>query len=163
MKIGEVAGRFGVETSVLRFWEEAGLLYPERDGSGYRSYTEADLVRVAVIIRNRWAGMSVERIGALLDADTPGRHRILEGHLADLAAREREIVKSREMTEHALRCESHDIVHCGRFASMVADLIDGTAPEFAWDGYPIGGEPVGGEPVGGEPVGGESVGGEPKA
>lgn len=138
MKIGEVAARFGVETPVLRYWEDAGLLQPERDGSGYRRYGDADLVRVAVIIRNRWAGMSVERIGALLDADTPGRQEILEAHLADLDARQREIEHSREMTEHALRCESHDIVHCRRFASMVSDLIDGTAPEFAWDGRPVG-------------------------
>ena len=34
--IGELAGRFGLETHVLRHWESEGLLDPERERSGYR-------------------------------------------------------------------------------------------------------------------------------
>ena len=85
---------------------------PERDASGYRRYGRQDLVRVAVILRNQAAGMSLEQIGVLLDAEARGRHDVLEAHLRDLDERARSIERSRAMTEHALRCRAHDIAAC---------------------------------------------------
>ena len=131
--IHDVATRFGLETPVLRHWEDVGLLSPVRDASGYRRYGPDDLVRVAVIARNKAAGMSLEQIRALLDADLPGRRAVLEQHLVALEERGREIERSRMMTEHALRCEAHDIVSCPRFAAMVEDVIHSTG-EWALSG-----------------------------
>ncbi|NUO36788.1 MAG: MerR family transcriptional regulator [Dermatophilaceae bacterium] len=125
--IGELAARFELPTNVLRHWETLGLLAPERDASGYRRYGQADLVRVAVILRNKAAGMTLEQIGVLLDGEAAGRHEVLEAHLRDLDERARSIERSREMTEHALRCRAHDIVACPRFARHVADLTEGRA------------------------------------
>lgn len=124
--IHDVAARFGLETPVLRHWEDVGLLDPVRDASGYRRYGPNDLVRVAVIARNKAAGMTLEQIRALLDTGLPGRRAVLEQHLVTLDERDREIERSRLMTEHALRCEAHDIVACPRFAAMVEDVIHGT-------------------------------------
>ena len=123
--IGEVAARFGLETHVLRHWEDVGLLTPERDGAGRRLYGEDDLVRIAVILRSKAAGMSLEQIGVMLDAEAADRHRVLEAHIADLDRRMAEMVRSREMTEHALRCRAHDIALCPRFKDAVADLVAG--------------------------------------
>jgi MerR family copper efflux transcriptional regulator len=126
--VGELAARFDLPTHVLRHWETLGLLTPARDASGYRRYGRGDLVRVAVILRNKAAGMSLEQIGVLLDGEAQGRHEVLEAHLRDLAERARSIERSREMTEHALRCRAHDIVACPRFSQHVADLTEGRAP-----------------------------------
>jgi DNA-binding transcriptional MerR regulator len=123
--IGELAARFDLPTHVLRHWESLGLLSPDRDSSGYRRYGRGDLVRVAVILRNQAAGMSLERIGILLDAEARGRHDVLEAHLRDLDERARSIERSRAMTEHALRCRAHDIATCPRFAGFVDDLVQG--------------------------------------
>lgn len=123
--VGELAARFDLPTNVLRHWESLGLLTPSRDASGYRRYGRADLVRVAVIVRNKAAGMTLDQIGVLLDGEAQGRHEVLEAHLRDLVERARSIERSREMTEHALRCRAHDIVACPRFAQHVADLTDG--------------------------------------
>jgi DNA-binding transcriptional MerR regulator len=123
--VGELAARFDLPTNVLRHWETLGLLTPERDGSGYRRYGRGDLVRVAVILRNKAAGMTLEQIGVLLDGEAAGRHEVLEAHLRDLDERARSIERSREMTEHALRCRAHDIVACPRFSQHVADLTEG--------------------------------------
>ncbi len=120
-----MASRFDLPTNVLRHWESLGLLSPERDASGYRRYGRGDLVRVAVILRNQAAGMSLERIGVLLDAEARGRHEVLEAHLRDLDARATSIERSRAMTEHALRCRAHDIAACPRFAGFVDDLVEG--------------------------------------
>jgi MerR family transcriptional regulator, copper efflux regulator len=130
LSVHEAAARFGVEAHVLRHWEDVGLLAPARDGSGYRRYGEGDLVRIAVIARNKAAGMTLAQIRALIDGDLPGRREVLEEHLGTLDERAREIERSRMMTEHALRCEAHDIVACPRFAAMVDDVIEGTR---RWD------------------------------
>ena len=127
--VGELAARFDLPTHVLRHWESLGLLAPERDASGYRRYGHADLVRVAVILRNKSAGMSLEQIGVLLDAEAQDRHAVLEAHLRDLTERAEAIERSRLMTEHALRCEAHDVTACPRFASYVADVTQGRAAD----------------------------------
>lgn len=123
--IGEIAARFGLETHVLRHWEDVGLLAPERDSGGRRRYVVDDLTRIAVILRSKAAGMSLGQIVALLDAEAPGRHEVLTDHLADLERRMAEMVRSREMTEHALRCRAHDIATCPRFEEAVADIVAG--------------------------------------
>ena len=137
LSIGEVAARFDLATHVLRYWEDEGLLTPRRDASGYRRYGPDEIVRIAVILRNQVAGMTLEQIGALLDADRPGRRAVLEEHLRTLDERERELERSRMMTEHALRCEAHDIAACPRFSAMVADVVEGAGP-WTVDGPPEG-------------------------
>ncbi|WP_139979972.1 MerR family transcriptional regulator [Nocardioides litoris] len=127
ISIGELAGRFGLATHVLRHWEDVGLLDPERDAAGRRRYGRDELVRVAVILRNQAAGMSLEQIRVLLDAEAPERHLVLEAHVADLDRRMAEMQRSREMTMHALRCRAHDVANCPGFRKGVDDLLAGDA------------------------------------
>ena len=80
-------------------------------------------MRVAVIQRSKAAGMSLEQIAVLLDDGSAGRHEVLQGHLDDLDRRMEEMRMSRAMTEHAMRCRSHDISTCPRFRASVADVL----------------------------------------
>lgn len=128
LSIGDAAARFALPTHVLRHWEDVGLLRPVRDGGGRRRYDDDDLVRIAVIVRSKRAGMSLEQIGVLLDENAPERHRVLEDHIADLQRRMAEMERSRRMTEHALHCRAHDITTCPRFRAIVADVVAGTGP-----------------------------------
>lgn len=121
--MGELAQRVGVATHVLRHWEDAGLLAPGRDSSGYRRYDRDDLVRVLVIQRNKAAGMGLPQIRVLLDADAPDRHRILDERLAAIDATITELQHSRAMVEHAMRCQAHDVATCPRFVAEVEDLL----------------------------------------
>lgn len=123
MSIGEIAAWVGLETHVLRHWEDVGLLRPQRDGAGRRRYGGDDLVRIAVIQRSKAAGMTLEQVQVLLDAEAVDRHRVLEAHIADLDRRMEEMRRSREMTEHALRCRAHDIATCPRFKAAVEDMV----------------------------------------
>jgi MerR family transcriptional regulator, copper efflux regulator len=124
--IGELAARYGLATHVLRHWEDQGLLTPERDSAGRRWYVGDDVVRVAVIMRSKAAGMSLHQILLLLDASAEGRREVLEAHLADLDHRMAEMARSRDMTVHALDCRAHDIATCPNFRAHVADVLDGT-------------------------------------
>ena len=123
ISIGEAAARFGLETHVLRHWEDMGLLRPARTSADRRVYAREDLVRIAVIVRSKAAGMSLEQIGVLLDEGAPDRHRVLEAHVADLDRRMEEMRISREMTLHAFACEQHDLTSCPGFQKHVADLL----------------------------------------
>jgi MerR family mercuric resistance operon transcriptional regulator len=59
------AGGVGVET--VRFYQRRGLLtVPERQGPGYRQYSEADQRRLAFICRARELGFTLAEIGDLL-------------------------------------------------------------------------------------------------
>lgn len=135
--IGELADRFAMETHVLRHWEDVGLLAPARDSAGRRRYGADDLVRVAVIVRSKAAGMSLDQIAALLDAEVAGRHRVLEEHLRDLDRRMAEMEQSRKMTQHALECRAHDIATCPHFRSHVQDVLSGAAARFGAGGSPV--------------------------
>ncbi len=128
--IGEVAERFGLETHVLRHWEDVGLLAPARDSAGRRRYGRDDVVRVATVIRSKAAGMSLDQILVLLDSGAADRHQVLEAHIADLDRRMEEMRRSREMTEHALRCRAHDVATCPRFSAIVEDLVSGQRGTF---------------------------------
>lgn len=126
--IGDTAARFGLDTHVLRHWEDKGLLSPARDGADRRLYGDDDLVRIAVILRSKAAGMTLDQIAVLLDDDHgPKRHAVLQEHLAELDRRMEEMVLSRAMTVHAFECEAHDVTRCPGFRSTIQDVLDGTA------------------------------------
>lgn len=134
--VGDVAGRFGLPTNVLRHWESVGLLSPQRDSAGRRRYGEDDVVRVAVILRSKASGMSLDQIAHLLERDMAGRHEVLQAHLDDLDRRMAEMQHSKAMTEHALRCSSHDIATCPRFRAEVIDVLDGSTSYGADPAHP---------------------------
>ncbi len=121
--MGEVAERFELPTNVLRHWESVGLLRPARDTAGRRRYGQDDVVRIAVIQRSKAAGMTLDQIAVLLDDGSAGRHEVLQRHLDDLDRRMEDMRRSREMTEHAMGCRSHDIATCPRFRASVEDVL----------------------------------------
>jgi len=123
--VGDLADRFGLETHVLRYWEDMRLLAPERDPAGRRVYREGDAYRVAVILTSKVSGMNLEQIRTLLDSTTEGRRIALQEHLEELDRRQAEIERSRQLTRHALECRAHDISTCPNFRAHVADVVDG--------------------------------------
>ncbi|MDX6230707.1 MAG: hypothetical protein QOI76_4097 [Frankiales bacterium] len=76
MRIGELARRAGVTSRAVRNYHAAGLLpEPARDGSGHRSYGQADLDVLLQIGRLRAEGRTLDEIGAALGADSTRRPR----------------------------------------------------------------------------------------
>jgi MerR family redox-sensitive transcriptional activator SoxR len=67
MRIGEVARRAGVRVSLIRYYEEIGLLPEAERVSGQRRYDETVLRRLAVIDVAQRAGLSLEEIRELVE------------------------------------------------------------------------------------------------
>ncbi|GGL37392.1 HTH-type transcriptional repressor CarH [Phycicoccus endophyticus] len=74
MRIGELAGRVGVSTHVLRAWESRyGLLTPVRSPGGYRLYGSDDERRVREVVSLRDQGVSaMEACRQVLAAERAG-------------------------------------------------------------------------------------------
>jgi DNA-binding transcriptional MerR regulator len=68
-QIGEVAQRVGLSLRTVRYYEEVGLIAPERrtDG-GFRLYTEENIDRLRLIMQMKPLGFSVEEMRAVLEA-----------------------------------------------------------------------------------------------
>ena len=67
MRISELAGKVGVPTSTVRYYERIGLLgEPARTTSGYRDYDEEAATRLLFVARARRMGLSCDQIVDLL-------------------------------------------------------------------------------------------------
>ncbi|MBI3971348.1 MAG: MerR family transcriptional regulator [Chloroflexi bacterium] len=68
LRIAEAAQRVGVRVSAVRFWEEQGLLRPQRNtSSGYRLYDAEQLLRLHIVAVLRRANYRFDAIRAVLD------------------------------------------------------------------------------------------------
>src|SRR5215469_12052100 len=64
--IGDLAAEFGVSPRAIRFYEDQGLLRPQRIG-GNRVYNHRDRVRLILVLRGKRLGFSLADIKGLLD------------------------------------------------------------------------------------------------
>ncbi|WP_172382039.1 MerR family transcriptional regulator [Streptomyces sp. MNP-20] len=66
MLIGELSGRTGVSTRLLRYYEAQGLLEVERGPNGYREYGEDAVLTVRKVRALLTAGLTTEVIREVL-------------------------------------------------------------------------------------------------
>ncbi|MEU5031192.1 MerR family transcriptional regulator [Streptomyces milbemycinicus] len=108
MRIGELAHATGTTTRALRYYEEQGLLRPDRSTNGYRSYGD-DAVRVVENIRLLLAaGLTTDDLrlvdGCLRDAltgdhvcdDATPKIEVFEQRLSLLQQRINDLVEVRD-------------------------------------------------------------------
>jgi len=102
--IGDLAKEFDLTTRAMRFYEDMGLLQPERSGPGGRNrvYSARDRTRLKLTLRAKRLGLSLSEAREIIDMyDSPrdtgpqlrkfltvlGQHRKqLEEQMADLQA-----------------------------------------------------------------------------
>ncbi len=76
--IGELASAFALSPRAIRFYEDQGLLAPERAGT-QRVYTKRDRARLQLILRGKRLGFSIADIREFLnlyDADGTNRRQM---------------------------------------------------------------------------------------
>ncbi|MDE2418512.1 MAG: MerR family DNA-binding transcriptional regulator [Burkholderiales bacterium] len=72
--IGDLAREFDLTTRAIRFYEDLGLLQPERSGPGGRSrvYTVRDRTRLKLTLRAKRLGLSLTEAKEIIDMyDSP--------------------------------------------------------------------------------------------
>lgn len=124
MRIGEVAQRAGVRVSLIRYYEEVGLLPAPERVSGQRRYDESVLRRLAVIDVAQRAGLSLEEIRELVEhGNDPLSDRLRE--LADRRLPEIEALierarRVRQWLIAAQGCDCQAIDECRLFDDAAA-------------------------------------------
>lgn len=68
--ISELSKEFDITTRTIRFYEDEGLLSPERVGQS-RIYSEHDRVQVKLILRGKRLGLSIKEIKEILSLYDP--------------------------------------------------------------------------------------------
>ena len=69
-RIGEMAKKYGVTLRTLRFYEDKGLLNPQRDGAT-RLYSRRDKARLKLILLGRKVGFSLRDVKQMMDLYDP--------------------------------------------------------------------------------------------
>jgi len=64
--IGDLSAEFGVTARAMRFYEDEGLIAPERRGTT-RIYSHRDRARLAWILRGKRVGFSLAEIREMID------------------------------------------------------------------------------------------------
>jgi DNA-binding transcriptional MerR regulator len=121
MQIGELSARTGASVRMLRYYEEQGLLEPQRTTSGYRIYAETDVDRVARIRCMLSAALPAGAVGKALWFLLDGRPTIPE--LPEERARLTETLQGEldALTEKITALEhSRDLL-----ATIIADVRGG--------------------------------------
>ncbi|GGD94673.1 transcriptional regulator [Aureimonas endophytica] len=114
-KIGDLAREFGVTLRTLRFYEDRGLLSPERRGTT-RLYSRKDRKRLRLVLLGKALGFSLTEARQMIDVyhQPNGRRRQLEVAIERFAeqrdvllAQRREIEASIEAMDLSMDVVSH--------------------------------------------------------
>ena len=131
LAIGEVAGRAGMSTSQIRYYERRGLLAEPERVAGKRRYTDDIFRRLAIIDAAQRVGFTLEEIRDLLGSrDQPAHERLRQlavlkvPELDDLIARATSVRRVLKMCSKC-SCESIDV--CRMFDERLLPLRDHAA------------------------------------
>ncbi|TXL65211.1 MerR family transcriptional regulator [Zeimonas arvi] len=120
--ISELAREFDVTPRTIRFYEDQGLLAPERTGTGGRQrvYSQRDRTRLKLTLRGKRLGLSLSEVRDLIDMyDSPsGTVAQLESFLAVLARHRRTLEQQlRDLNETLAEIRTHE----ARARSLLAE------------------------------------------
>lgn len=97
--ISELAREFGITPRTIRFYEDQGIVSPQREGRN-RIYGARDRTRLKLALRGKRLGLQLSEIGRLIDMyDGPGDNvpqleqylAVLNQHRATLEQQRRDI------------------------------------------------------------------------
>ncbi|MGG5257162.1 MerR family transcriptional regulator [Phycicoccus avicenniae] len=120
--IGEVAARTGLTERSLRYYEELGLVRPDRDGAGRRRYGPASIDRLYRVRVQREMGTAL----ADVDPEADDLAALVSRHVTDLDSRIAALGRRRERARAA-----EDRLAAGQAPSAeeLLGLLVGSAPD----------------------------------
>lgn len=111
MNIGIASEQSGLPAKTIRYYEDIGLLKPDRGDNGYRDYSTSDVHRLRFVQRARGLGFSVAECRQLLSLyDDTGRESadVKEIATAKLVEIDRKIAELKGLRDVL----SHLVEHC---------------------------------------------------
>jgi DNA-binding transcriptional MerR regulator len=117
-RIGDLAGQFGITLRALRFYEDKGLINPQRNGTT-RLYSHRDRARLKLILLGRKVGFSLREVKQLLDLYDPSgsNEAQLRATLEKTGKQQEKLVSQRNAIDEA-------IAELQKLMKTVTDLLD---------------------------------------
>lgn len=118
MRIGELSRRTGASERALRYYEEQGLLRPQRRPSGYRVYSDADVPAVRRIRVLLAAGLGTAQIVEVLPCMVDDNGLLMPScpELVDELVKHRDRIGDAISELEATRANLNTIIASGRRA-----------------------------------------------
>ncbi|MEC7762684.1 MAG: Cu(I)-responsive transcriptional regulator [Pseudomonadota bacterium] len=110
MNISDAGARAGLPPKTIRYYEDIGLVTPDRDTNGYRSFSDVDIHNLTFLSRARALGFTIEECRALLalyqDKSRASAEvkKIAEGHLAEIEKKIADLTSMRDTLSHLVHC-----------------------------------------------------------
>lgn len=114
MNIGEVAEATGLPAKTIRYYEEIGLVQPDRSPNGYRDFGETEVHKLRFLHRARTLGFSIEDCRTLLalyeDKSRASAEvkEVAERHLREIDRKIAELDTLRSTLRHLVHCCAGD-------------------------------------------------------
>jgi Cu(I)-responsive transcriptional regulator len=119
MHIGQASEHSGLAPKTIRYYEDIGLIRPDRGGNGYRDYAEADVHKLRFLQRSRGLGFSVEECRQLLalyedkSRASSDVKELTQAKLTEIDRKIRELTELRRTLEHLVHaCHGNDRPDC---------------------------------------------------
>jgi len=128
MNIGEVAERSGIAAKTIRYYEDIGLVRPQRSENGYRAFRENDLHKLVFLGRARALGFSIEDCRTLLglyedsSRESAQVKAVAEEHLTDIDDKIAQLKSMRQTLAHLVdACHGDHRPDCPILADLSGD------------------------------------------
>ncbi|MAM63282.1 Cu(I)-responsive transcriptional regulator [Maritimibacter sp. UBA3975] len=125
MNISDAAAQAGLPPKTIRYYEEIGLVTPDRDPNGYRAFSDVDIHNLTFLARARALGFSIQECRALLALyEDKGRasaevKKIAKGHLEEIERKIADLTAMRDTLTHLVHaCHGDDRPDCPILESM---------------------------------------------
>ena len=122
--IAEVAEELGVTHRTVRYYEDQGLVSPERRGT-QRLFHPRDRVRLGLVLRGRRLGFALEEIRRIVDMydQQPGEAGQLSYLLEQIAERRTDLEQRRRDVEDALTELDEVEARCRRDLDLLTEAV----------------------------------------
>ncbi|MCB1355740.1 MAG: redox-sensitive transcriptional activator SoxR [Maritimibacter sp.] len=137
ISIGELSRRTGLAPSAIRYYEDEGLVHPERTAAGQRRFLRSDIRRLSFVMIAQQMGFPLARIRALMEALPEGRtptkrdwEKISRQIRGELDARIDTLTALREKLDGCIGCGCLSLKTCALYNPDDRARAHGTGPRW---------------------------------